>query len=375
MRRPKIKDTHNPIRFADGRIRIGGAHFGVAAEISDEHGVTWGLLGLMDGTRGQDEIVAELVADRPELDTDSVREAVDAIVAAGYVEDAAAEPPAGIDPEDVERYARGMNYYSWIDLEPRSTPWDVQRALKGARVTVLGLGGAGSAVAASLVASGVGHVHCVDADVVERSNLNRQLLYVEDDIGSSKVATAVARLRALNSSVEVTGEEAWIETEDDLVALMRDRDLFMLCADRPDPRSLLLWTSDAAARTRTPWISCFYNGPMVVTGTFVPFEVPCYRCLRHWAETEGRDADAGETLLDTYTNAVTAPTAGLTGNFAAYEAINFLGGLRPQTIGRLYHFNLVAFDHFYFVEPPFWADCPTCGERARGAMPAGAAEA
>src|SRR6185437_7359027 len=94
----------------------------------------------------------------------------------------------------------------WMDLSPRASPWSAQLRLRRARVLVLGVGGTGGAAAQILVASGVGAVHTVDPDVVELSNLNRQLLYRETDIGRPKTDAALAALRALNSDVTVTGE-------------------------------------------------------------------------------------------------------------------------------------------------------------------------
>ena len=88
-------------------------------------------------------------------------------------------------------------YFSWIDTDPRRSRYDVQVALKRARVTVLGMGGTGGAVAMGLVAAGVGRLHCLDFDDVEVSNLNRQVLYTEDDIGRPKVDTAVRRITAV----------------------------------------------------------------------------------------------------------------------------------------------------------------------------------
>ena len=74
---------------------------------------------------------------------------------------------------------------------PRASSWDAQARLARSRVTVVGLGGSGAGAAAALAASGVGRLHCVDPDAVELSNLNRQVLYSEDDIGRPKVDAAV----------------------------------------------------------------------------------------------------------------------------------------------------------------------------------------
>lgn len=366
MKRPKIKSMHLPLRISPTRIRIGGIHYGVGHEIEDEDGVVWQLLGLMDGSRTVDELVRDFLAERNDLDEGSVREAVATLTASGFVEDAGAPPPPELSEAELERYDRNAHFFGWIDLEPRPSRWEIQRRLKAASVTVLGLGGAGSAAATSLVAAGIGHVECVDFDVIEKSNLNRQVLYTERDIGRPKVESAVARLQELNSDVKVAGRELQVQSSDDVAELMRDADLLLMCADRPT-RTIIFWASDAAVATRTPWVANFYNGPMVVVGTFIPFEVPCYRCLRHHAEVTGKDADAGIRLFEVDSNAVIAPTAALTGNFAALEAIYFLGGLSPQTVGGLFHFNLLAYDTHYFFQAPFWDDCPACaGGRAEG---------
>ncbi|HEX6490671.1 MAG TPA: ThiF family adenylyltransferase [Gaiellaceae bacterium] len=258
MERPRIKDMHTPVRLDEKTIRIGSAHFGVAAEIEDDDTSTvWSLLALLDGTRTTSEIVEEALRRDPRLDADSVRDGIATLVEDGFIEDAGARPPSALTAAERERYDRSADFYAWVDSKPRPSRWEVQRRLKQARVTVLGLGGIGSAVAASLAASGIGALHCVDFDVLEASNLNRQLLYREGDLGGSKVERAIEQLRHLNSFVEVSGEELRIGTGDDLVPLLADCDLFILCADRPEPRQILTWTSDAAVKTKTPWITSF----------------------------------------------------------------------------------------------------------------------
>ncbi|MGH8929945.1 MAG: HesA/MoeB/ThiF family protein [Egibacteraceae bacterium] len=171
----------------------------------DHEGLVWKLLGLMDGTRTVDAIVTQMVRDHRGLDPGSVRAALAALSKAGFVEDAGAGIPESLSEHETERYATNIRYFAWVDDQPRESPYELQRRLKAARVTVLGLGGTGCAVAMSLVAAGVGAVRCVDHDVIEASNLSRQLLYTEQDIGSPKSEAAVRRLRRLNPHVAVEG--------------------------------------------------------------------------------------------------------------------------------------------------------------------------
>lgn len=362
MKLPRLKPLHNAYRLPSGNIRVGGAQFGVATELEDgEQGQVWALLGLLDGARSIDAIVAEHARRFPDFDADSIRGAIEALVEAGFVEDAGGSSPDNLTADELERYTRSAHFFSWADVRPRTSPFEIQGRLKAARVTVLGLGGIGSAVAMGLVASGVGRVQCVDFDRVEATNLTRQLLYLEDDIGRPKVERAVARLTRLNPNVAVSGRELKVESSDQILELMRDCDLFVQCADHP--RDVIeYWASDAAVRSRTPWVVASYTGPMLVCGLFVPGTTPCWRCFTH-AKAQ-RDADglagAAPLLPPPETNAVIAPTAGIAGNFAALEAIYYLARMQPQTVGRIFHQNLIRYDHSYFIDAPPWPECPAC---------------
>src|SRR5215217_5747099 len=314
MLRPRIKGIHKPMRLTPTLISIGGRQMGIGAEIDDEDGSLWTLLRLMDGTRTRDEIIAALAAERPDAAAEDTAEAIQTIIDAGYVEDAAAPVPAGLSLAEVERYDRALTYYAWVDLTPRSSRYDVQARLKASEVVVLGLGGTGSAVAASLVAAGVGAVHCVDFDAVEESNLTRQLLYSEDDIGLPKVAVAVERLGRLNSYTKVTGQETRVDSTESVAPLMRGRDLLILCADQPR-HVIREWTNQAALRTGTPWMIAQYAGPMAVVGLFVPGATGCPDCLPSVADRL-RDLHGAEPedLFPFTGHAVIAPSANVTGH-------------------------------------------------------------
>lgn len=126
MVRPRIKGIHKPVRLSPTLINIGGRQLGIGAEIDDEDGALWVLLGLMDGTRSREQIVGELVAVRPDLTAAEAADAMETIIDAGYVEDAAAPPPPELSPAEVERYDRALTYYAWVDLTPRTSRYEVQ---------------------------------------------------------------------------------------------------------------------------------------------------------------------------------------------------------------------------------------------------------
>jgi bacteriocin biosynthesis cyclodehydratase domain-containing protein len=320
------------------------------------------LLTLMDGTRDVDAICADFAVTHPELAVDSVRETIRELIDQGFVEDAGAPLPRGLSVEDAERYKATKDFFAWIDTTPRESPYSVQERLSRARVTVLGLGGTGTAVAAGLVASGVGSVHCVDFDLVETGNLTRQLLYDERDVGRSKVQAAVDSLRAMNSKIAVTGDERQVRSIEDIEELMAHCDVFVLCADQPMPE-IPHWTSEAALRTGTPWFMSLYAGPMIVVGSFLPYETGCYACLQK-AEATRESHPERRALTDRHRpNAVVAAVANAGGQLCALDVIYHLAGLPQQTAGRVYHHNVARWDHHYFLDVPRDPTCAVCTDR------------
>ncbi|MGP3930767.1 HesA/MoeB/ThiF family protein [Nonomuraea sp. KM88] len=221
MRLPQIKRVHRPMAMPGGRIVIGLMQQGVSAEIQDDaDGAIALLITLMDGTRTVDEICAAFTAAHGEADEDSIRGVIGELIAGGFVEDAGAPVPGNLTAREAERYGPQKNLFTWVDPTPRSSPYEVQSRIKDARVSLLGLGGTGTAVAAGLVSSGIGALNVADFDVVEEPNLTRQLLYTEADIGRPKVDAAVHRLRSMNSLVEVTGNTIKADGADDIASLI-----------------------------------------------------------------------------------------------------------------------------------------------------------
>ncbi|WBB69358.1 ThiF family adenylyltransferase [Micromonospora sp. WMMD812] len=364
MLRPRVKLVHEPYTLPGNRLTIGLMQYGVAAEIQDdEDGTVARLLTLLDGTRDLAEVSRDLAVTHPGLSEESVRAAVEQLIGQGFIEDAAAPLPSGFSPEAAERYDRARHFFSWIDTTPRASPYAAQARIGQARVGLLGLGGTGTAVAAGLVASGVGGLHCVDFDVVDQPNLTRQLLYTESDVGQPKVNVAVERLRAMNSQVAVTGEEREVRSAADVAALMDGCDAFVLCADKP-VQLIQSWTNEAALRTRVPWFMALYTGPMTVVGSFLPYRTGCYTCLsrrpgKHEFHTDGRPL-----IGVPRPNAVIAASANITGHLCALEVLYHLAGLPQQVAGRVYHQSVARWDHQYFVDVPHDSDCPSCGSRS-----------
>lgn len=366
MIRPRIKPEHAPYRIAGGNIRIGGVSYGLAAEIADPDGWVWTMLSAMDGTRTLPEIIEQVSAMHSDQPCVLLERGAEQLISAGYVEDIAAPVPEVLSERDIGRYGRALGYFRWLDLSPRRSSWDPQALLRGARVTILGVGGTGGVAALALAASGVGQLHCVDPDVVELSNLSRQVLYTEDDIGKPKADSAVARLRRLNSDIEVTGQRLEAAGEPDVLGLARDCDVLLLSADKPP--ELRMWTNRACLAAGRPWVDSGYHGPLVQVGAFIPGKGPCWECTRlelrdSHARTGANSQDAPHSR-DAVFAAVGAVPAGMSGYLAAHLVIALLTGIPPVASGRIETVNLAALDSPLAADCLPHPQCPACGAGA-----------
>ncbi|MFE0512985.1 HesA/MoeB/ThiF family protein [Streptomyces sp. NPDC058964] len=375
--RPRVKPEHRPYRTTDGNVRIGSVVYGIGAEIEDPRGWVWSLIGAMDGSRGPAAVVAEVLArhpalvDRGDLDDEGVRQAMADLFAAGFLEDAAAEVPLP-DRERV-RYSRGVPLLRWMDRGPRRSPWDAQLRLREARVLLVGLGGTGGHAAQSLVASGVGRLHCVEPDVVELSNLNRQPLYRESDIGRPKVTAALAALRALNSDVTVTGERREVRGPEDLTELVgtaRDAgapyDLLVLAADHPV--RIRRWANRVCLAAGLPWTDAGYRGPVATAGVYRPGSGACWECLREGEDARrdlrlppGQDEEVASPRMPW--NPATAVTAGLSGAHLAHAALALLTGIPDVEPGFRFGVNLMVPGDPILERFPRRPECPACGRQ------------
>jgi molybdopterin/thiamine biosynthesis adenylyltransferase len=372
MYRPRIKARHLPVRLGDDLVSIGGKVPGIAARINDPDGWVWALLGTLDGTRTVDQVIAELVHRFPDRSAavvaDAVLEDLGMLMRAGYVEDAAESPPPGLSAREQERYSRGRVLWEWMARGPHRSSWDTQLRLRQARVVVIGVGGTGSTAAQSLVLSGVGEVHCVEPDVVELSNLARQVLFTERDVGRPKVEVAVARLREHNSDVLVTGEALTITGPATLMSLAARFDVMVLAADRPV--EIRWWTNRACHATGTAWVHSGYHGPQLNYGLYRPGTGPCFDCV-HTADQQRRAGLPPLTRLPGQgadgMQAGNAVSAGMSGQLAAHAAISLITDVPPLRANREYAFNLVTADGGVVaaLDQPR-PDCPTCGAPTTG---------
>ena len=165
------------------------------------------------------------------------------------------------------------NRYSRQVLLPEIGP-SGQKALGRSCAVVIGCGALGTYALSFLVRAGVGEVRVVDRDIVEESNLQRQALFSEGDIGRAKAKVAEERLREVNSEIEIRGEVADLD-HTNVQRIIRGATVVLDATDNMDTRFLV---NDACVKSGTPWV---YAGAVGTTGMVMPIvkEGPCLRCV------------------------------------------------------------------------------------------------
>ena len=225
-----------------------------------------------------------------------------------------------------------------------------QRRLKAARVLLVGAGGLGSPVALYLAAAGVGTLGIVDDDVVDATNLQRQILHGTSDIGRSKLASAADRLREVNPHVAVEPHAVRLTSANALDLVAR----YDLVVDGTDNFPTRYLVNDACVLTGKPDV---YGAVLKWEGQVAVFGAPggpCYRCLFREPPPAGMVQNCAEA-------GVLGVLPGIVGSLQAVEAIKWILGLGQSLAGRLLILDALdlSFRELKIARDP---GCPVCGD-------------
>jgi molybdopterin/thiamine biosynthesis adenylyltransferase len=224
-----------------------------------------------------------------------------------------------------------------------------QERLLAAHAVLIGCGANGTVIANTLARAGVGKLTIVDRDFVELNNLQRQVLFDEEDIarGVPKAIAAAEKLKRINSSISVEGTVADVNAEN-IEDLVHGANIVLDGTDNFETRFLI---NDACVKGNIAWV---YGGAVASYGmsmTIVPRQTACLRCVFH------REPEPG-TLPTCDTAGVMAPVVGVVGSIVSAEAIKYLVGSGARNPGMI-HVDLWenTFDGFVV---PRRSDCETC---------------
>ncbi len=247
---------------------------------------------------------------------------------------------AELTSEELQRYSRQ------VMLE--EIGFEGMEKIRSAKVCIVGAGGIGNPVITQLTAMGVGKIRIVDRDVIEVTNLHRQHLYTDDDIGRVKVEAAAERLRRLNPTVEIEPVPTSV-TKYTAGGIVKDFDIVIDALDSVDARYAL---NDACIKHNIPLI---YAGAIGVTGsvcTILPNKSACLRCM--FPELNEDEMPACST------EGVHPSILYLVAGIQVSEAVKIIIGKEPTLVNKLLYIDLneLSFDRIQMFRQE---ECPSCG--------------
>ncbi len=252
-----------------------------------------------------------------------------------------------LDDRDLERYARQA-------IMP-AVGEEGQEKLLAARVLVVGAGGLGSPVILYLAAAGIGTITVVDDDKISRSDLNRQIIYQDGDVGSSKSNHAANAANRLNPNIKISQVAVRLNSSN-VKQLVTSHDIVIDCTDNAETRYLM---GDAAHHYSRPLV---FGGAVRMEGQVSVFQSsikdhygsPCYRCVFPSMPNVKQAPSCSEA-------GILGPVAGLVGTLQALETIKIILG-QPRTLtGRLLLIEGMGSD-FIEIRTVARPDCSCCGK-------------
>lgn len=244
--------------------------------------------------------------------------------------------------EQLERYAR--------HIALPNVGEEGQKKLLNSRVLVIGAGGLGSPAIMYLAAAGVGTIGIADADSVDMSNLQRQIIHTEKNVGIPKAKSAGEAVTAINSDVTVNAYNFFV-TEDNINDLIRGYDFVLDCTDNFDSKFLI---NDACVAAGKPFshAGVFRFGGQLMT--YVQGEGPCYRCIFN-------SPPPPESVVSGRQAGIIGAVTGTIGALQAMEAIKYLLDLGGLLTGQLLTYDALKME-FRKIRFQKNADCPSCGK-------------
>jgi molybdopterin/thiamine biosynthesis adenylyltransferase len=249
-------------------------------------------------------------------------------------------------PKQILTTEQAMRYNRQIVLP--NFDLDKQEILLNAKILIVGVGGLGCAAAQYLVAAGVGEITLIDDDNVEKTNLQRQVLHGEADVGVNKCVSAKASLEQLNSDSKINVIQKRLEL-DDYLNLMKSLDLVLDCTDNLTSRNIL---NQVCYQSHTPLISgaaIRMEGQLM---SIVPQQnTACYACISTYF---------GEQNLSCVESGVMSPVVGIIGAMQALEAIKVLCHYGQSHVNKLMMFDGMTSTWQTFTVPKN-VNCSVCG--------------
>lgn len=274
--------------------------------------------------------------------------------------------PESLDEYSLKRWNRNIDFFgSFCKLDQNK--FDVQAKIKQAKVVLLGVGGVGTHILYDLISIGITNITAIDFDTIELSNLNRQILYDESDVGKKKVAAAKTNISRYINNHNIKFIDEYLTSSEQVYNLVKNSDVVIGCVDRPS--NVVSWINEGCVKAKVPFITGGVDTSKTCTYTVIPGKSGCVKCWElnnQKNDSLAKDLREAELARDVLTLPPRPAIVNLVSIQAGYiltEAIKIITEIMPPVATN----KLIAFD-FATMETKVsesWQkldNCPVCGE-------------
>lgn len=245
--------------------------------------------------------------------------------------------------EQLERYSRHIIL--------KEIGYSGQKKLKNAKVLVIGAGGLGSPAIMYLASAGIGTIGIADGDIVDLSNLQRQIIHSEKDLGADKVESAKNTVISMNKDIKVNIYKKIINTSN-IQEIIEQYDFVIDATDNFETKFLI---NDACVLSHKPFSHGAVLGMKGQAMTYIPDKGPCYRCIFDEPPVQGEVPTCKEA-------GVLGAVCGIVGSIQATEAIKYILGIGDLLNGYMFTIDAITMEFRKISFPDTVEDCKICGE-------------
>ena len=317
---------------------------GVAIQMEDPSGFITAVCNFMDSKKSVAELSQNLIPLFPK-ETPYLRSLLIALDQEYLLEDSTQNHPGNLTDYDVIRWSRNIEFFG-AHSKATDNKYVYQEKLKSIKVVILGLGGVGSNILYNLVAMGVHNIKAVDFDKVELSNLNRQIIYNESDLGQLKSEAAKNRISQFTSHINIEFINKKISCSEDIAEIVVGQDIVISAIDFPREK-IMDWVNEACIKQNVPFLCGSLDSRLVTYYTIIPGKTGCIECWKASADKSTflfQDLIQHESFVSSSSpNIAIMPLISLVSGLVANEFLKIVTGIaEPQSLGQLCTFDFVS---------------------------------
>lgn len=364
LRRLRVKPTVSVFKTT-GRLYFHTC--GHATEIEDTSGFISDVVAHLTGEHTVDAILHAFSSRGDDSVITKIRAIIGALDNCLFLEDLSMDPPPSLEAYDLERWSRNFDFLGSY-CQSHTNKYQKQLLVKNARIALLGLGGLGSHVLYDLVAFGFSNIRAVDFDRVELANLNRQILYSENDIGRIKTEIAAMRIHAFSPHSNVEFINKRLNSTDDITSIVQDMDAAICVADKPRFH-IVNWLNEACVKADVPFITGGIDNQRAVYYTVLPYKTGCVECWKHQVQSTDilstaffADEFSNEPRDHSYPAPAVVPLVSTLAGFMVSELIRLITNIAPPVATN--RLRAVDFTTMQVADAETWErrmECSLCG--------------